>query len=338
MNVGKHIESLLHEHECVIVPDFGGFLVKSSSARFEEQNKQFLPPVALSNFHVHLRKNDGLLIQSIMEAEDIGYDEAAKIVLDFSNQSKKQLKDTKSTMIQGVGKIYLDSEDKIQFRSNKGINFDSYSFGLPNLDAEKINRVEATEKIVKTEFKKRRISPFAASFTVAASLLVLVMASALFFLHNGNSEQQQFVKANLAGVILPVSEWTKDINTLKSKAENSFPKRKNKEIVEIAPLNDKPLEEFIPTEGIDVFSTSLTNEADYHIIIGMFNSDENAQLRYREALSIGYRNTIVKKGVKYYRVMVPFTYDTATRTEAVEELRSNIEPEAWIWETLYQNR
>jgi len=69
----------------------------------------------------------------------------------------------------------------------------------------------------------------------------------------------------------------------------------------------------------------------------MFNTAENAQNRYQDALRMGYSDAFVKKGNKYHRVMIPFTLEVISEKEAVEELRNAIEPEAWIWETLYQN-
>ena len=341
MKVEDHIKSLLHSHECVIIPDFGGFLVKSSSAKFVAQSNKFLSPGTTSNFHTHLRNNDGLLIQSIMEADDIGYDEAAKIVLDFTNQCRKQLKETNSTIIQGIGKIYLDGENKVQFKSNEGINFNTNSFGLPNLATQKINRIQVKEEQVKSELRKRRISPLAATFTAAASLVALVMASALFFLHNGNTEQEKFVRSSLGDVFHPISEWVESIQPAEKKVIEPVAVVEQKATFNEAPsivtLNEKPLDDYAP-EGKSVLSTATRADADYHVIIGMFNTEENAQLRYQESLRLGYMNTYVKKGTKYYRVMIPFSRDIATQQEATTELRENLEPEAWIWETLYKNR
>ncbi len=343
MNIDHHIKELLQQHECVIIPDFGGFLIQTTPANYHKSRLEFLPPSTIINFHSHLRKNDGLLIQSIMSDENLNYESAAKIVVDYTNQCKQQLKESKSIIVKGVGKIYVDAENKVQFKSTEGLNYNTNSFGLPILSAKKINQVAVTEEKVTQELKKRKISPLAASFTVAASLIALVMASALFFMHNGNEGQQEFVRANLAEVVLPVKNWANNQPKEQKAETNLFKAKTNQDLdesVEKTTANQESVEfsldDYTPM-GKDVTSTSLANDTDYHVIIGMFNTQENAQARYQNALRLGYSHTKVKKGRKYYRVMVPFSNEIITKKDAVHELRMNIEPEAWIWETLYRN-
>ena len=72
----RHIESLLLKHDCVIVPDFGGFVTQQVAARFVEDEGLFLPPYRSVGFNGCLKLNDGLLAQSYMNAYGIGYLEA----------------------------------------------------------------------------------------------------------------------------------------------------------------------------------------------------------------------------------------------------------------------
>ncbi|MBO5704071.1 MAG: SPOR domain-containing protein, partial [Bacteroidaceae bacterium] len=49
--LARHIESLLLKHDCVIVPDFGGFVTQQVAARYVEDEGLFLPPYRSVGFN-----------------------------------------------------------------------------------------------------------------------------------------------------------------------------------------------------------------------------------------------------------------------------------------------
>lgn len=72
----RHIEILLLSNDCVIVPDFGGFMAHHVDARYDGRDNMFLPPLRTVGFNPQLKMNDSLLAQSYVEAYDISYPEA----------------------------------------------------------------------------------------------------------------------------------------------------------------------------------------------------------------------------------------------------------------------
>jgi hypothetical protein len=62
MQLNKQIIDLLFEHDCVIIPGFGGFVAQYSSASFEEISQSFVPPSKSILFNKNLINNDGLLL------------------------------------------------------------------------------------------------------------------------------------------------------------------------------------------------------------------------------------------------------------------------------------
>ena len=64
--LAQHIEALLLENDCVIIPDFGGFIAHYSPAKIDSDTGQFLPPCRTIGFNAQLILNDGLLTQSYM--------------------------------------------------------------------------------------------------------------------------------------------------------------------------------------------------------------------------------------------------------------------------------
>ena len=64
MKLDQHIRKLLQRCDCVLVPDFGGFVANNYGASIDSATHVFLPPRKAISFNVHLIRNDGLLVAS----------------------------------------------------------------------------------------------------------------------------------------------------------------------------------------------------------------------------------------------------------------------------------
>ncbi|MCH5176220.1 MAG: SPOR domain-containing protein [Prevotellaceae bacterium] len=74
ISLSRHIELLLLEHDCVIVPGIGGFIANHAEAQYNNNDDAlFLPPYRTIRFNQQLQMNDGLLVQSYMAAYDASY-------------------------------------------------------------------------------------------------------------------------------------------------------------------------------------------------------------------------------------------------------------------------
>ena len=78
--LSRHIEQLLLEHNCVIVPQLGGFVTQYVPARYVEAEKLFLPPARTVAFNPHLTLNDGLLVQSYMRVHSTTYQQTVRLI------------------------------------------------------------------------------------------------------------------------------------------------------------------------------------------------------------------------------------------------------------------
>ena len=76
--LSRHIEILLLNNDCVIVPGFGGFMAHHRPAEYVDEAGMFYPPQRTLGFNSQLRLNDSLLAQSYVEAYDISYPEAVR--------------------------------------------------------------------------------------------------------------------------------------------------------------------------------------------------------------------------------------------------------------------
>ena len=76
MVIANYIKDLLYRHDCVIVPNFGGFVTNRISAQIHKNSYTFLPPTKQVGFNSHLTHNDGLLANYIASSENISFDQA----------------------------------------------------------------------------------------------------------------------------------------------------------------------------------------------------------------------------------------------------------------------
>lgn len=120
MNIlAKHIESLLLENDCVIVPGLGGFVASYVSARLVEDEGIFLPPHRQVGFNPLLQINDGLLVQSYMLAYDVNFPEATAIINEAVNVIKADLQNKGEMEIGSVGRLRLGIDGRYDFTPNE---------------------------------------------------------------------------------------------------------------------------------------------------------------------------------------------------------------------------
>ena len=80
IELARHIEYLLLENDCVIIPDFGGFIAHNQPSYYDEVEHVFMPPIRTIGFNPQLSMNDGLLVQSYMQAYHTDYSDAIRII------------------------------------------------------------------------------------------------------------------------------------------------------------------------------------------------------------------------------------------------------------------
>ena len=120
--IARHIENLLLEYKCVIVPHLGGFVTQYVSARYVEDEKLFLPPYRSVGFNPQLIVNDGLLVQSYMRVYDTSYTETIQMIEDAVFNLKTELQQNGCYELNGVGTLNLNIDGHYNFHPiNSGI-------------------------------------------------------------------------------------------------------------------------------------------------------------------------------------------------------------------------
>lgn len=144
-DLGKHISELLYDHDCVIVPSFGGFLASNQPARIVAANNAIYPPYRLIAFNVFLKQNDGLLANHLVESKNIQYAEALHLINSFTESCLEALENGKQVNVSEVGTLFYDKEKNIQFEAFRNITHRKESFGMEAVNFILIQRGEKAE-------------------------------------------------------------------------------------------------------------------------------------------------------------------------------------------------
>ena len=136
MTLFKDIIELLHKNDCVIVPGFGAFVLKSKVASIK--GNEFVPPAKHVSFNSMLKENDGLLVKYISEIRKISYKKALIVLDDEVNSLNKKLSKDLLVEIPSLGIFELKNENTLYFNPDLSVNYDSSSFGLKSFLKEPI--------------------------------------------------------------------------------------------------------------------------------------------------------------------------------------------------------
>ena len=140
MNIEQYISDLLYEHDCVVIPGFGGFIGNYTPARVNPVHHTFFPPYKSLLFNINLKQNDGLLANRIVRDNMIPYEEAMHFIRSFVNHCNSLLKEEKKIRLENIGTIYTDNRGTLQFDQDKEVNYLMGSYGLTSFISLPIQR------------------------------------------------------------------------------------------------------------------------------------------------------------------------------------------------------
>lgn len=115
VELAKHIEILLLNNDCVIVPGFGGFMAHHVDAVFDEEENLFLPPIRTLGFNPQLHINDSLLAQSYVEAYDISYPDAVKRIEAEVSEMRQTINNEGFFELPDIGVIQRNEDGNLEF-------------------------------------------------------------------------------------------------------------------------------------------------------------------------------------------------------------------------------
>lgn len=155
--VEKHIKHLLFNHDCVIIPEFGGLITRYVPARINPVKHTLAPPSRKIAFNEKLILNDGLLISTIAHANSISNEEAKQLVTSFVHNARTRLNGENRFELADIGVFRYNAERHLEFEYIEAENMLEASFGLPEIIARPIRHEEPA--VLRTLLKERQSEP-----------------------------------------------------------------------------------------------------------------------------------------------------------------------------------
>lgn len=140
MGIERDLHHLLYCHDCVIVPDWGGFVAQYRGARLDEARHLVHPPGKELGFNRHLVRNDGLLADRIAKREGIGFNAATGRIADEVAGWRSALERTGRVELPRIGIFYRDTAGNLQFDPDRHGNFLKDAHGLRPVAAVPVMR------------------------------------------------------------------------------------------------------------------------------------------------------------------------------------------------------
>lgn len=143
----QHIENLLPEHDCVVVPGLGGFVQNEVQARIQPGARLFYPASKEIGFNHRLKFNDGLLAQSYQETNGLSFEEANAEIKKSVQEIQEKLEGGKFIRLGRTGTLFMIDQQLI-FRPDHHNHFFPEAYGLTPFTFPLLNKPVASEEKV----------------------------------------------------------------------------------------------------------------------------------------------------------------------------------------------
>ena len=130
IELARHIEILLLENDCVIVPGLGGFIAHYRTAKYDENSDEFYPPVRVIGFNARLVMNDGLLVQSYMQTYNTDFPDATRKIEKTVTRIKELLYTAGQAELNHIGVLYYNMNGTYTFEPSEEIFLTPSFYGL----------------------------------------------------------------------------------------------------------------------------------------------------------------------------------------------------------------
>jgi hypothetical protein len=151
LSIEEILGDLLLNHSCVIIPKFGGFVAKQTSAKVDLERNLVIPPSKHLLFNKHLIANDGLLVNELATKNKLSFQDSESRVSTFVDEINNQLKVSKHYELPKIGVFHLDAEGNINFEQDRYFNFLLNAYGLTSVQFVSKQQSEKTEVVIEKE-------------------------------------------------------------------------------------------------------------------------------------------------------------------------------------------
>ncbi|UMB59627.1 hypothetical protein MHL31_11110 [Lutibacter sp. A80] len=305
MTLATYIGDLLYRYECVIVPNFGGFVSNEISAKVNHYTHTFYAPSKQLTFNVNLQNNDGLLANYIASSKNISFLKALEYIYKEVEAWKNTLKD-ETLSIENIGTFTVNANGNYIFEPDNTINYLTSSFGLNSYNSPAIKRIEYKQKVKQLETVALVLPTKESNRKTPAFIKYAASAAILFAL--GTLGWKEYQKIEYNNLIVEAEQQQQQV--------------------------EKTIQEatFVIANPLPAITLNVTKQTyNYHIVAGAFRDPINAEKKLNELVKKGYNAKIL--GVNKWNLTEVSYMSTNSKNDAINTLnkiKRTISKDAWL--------
>ncbi|MFA9199035.1 MAG: hypothetical protein ACEQSO_06280 [Aquirufa sp.] len=319
------LEQLLYEHECVIIPQFGGFVVNAQDFQFNAKEGKIYPKRKCVAFNEKLKTDDRFLTTEWAKKQSISQKEASIEIIAISKELKSQISTQGYLTIGELGAFTLNSENRLSFSPNPDFNADLSVFGLfpvglgHALPKEKKPVLEVVPVAEDLPSYTPEPSPIKVSRSTYVYALIAFIIGGLgaFFLTEPASNQSQ-----------------SSLNPIKIEKKVAAP------VAVAAPAVPAPIQiDTIQKEAIaaPVLEETPADQDVIYLVAASFQSLTQAEKGLKEFKSRGFDQAeIILKNeqTKFYRISLGTEHSMDVGYAKASELKASKKVDIWVYKAL----
>lgn len=368
IELAKHIEVLLLENDCVIVPGLGGFIAHNRPACLTQTNHTFAPPMRTIGFNPQLIMNDGLLAQSYMQAYNTDFPDATRKIEKVVEELKEELYREGQIRLNQIGTLYYNMHGVYEFEPGSSACFTPHLYGLetfsfPLLAEQVTHHEQVVAQVMEPEQKvvpllrgrKKQSVPhrwIRNAVTAAAAILLFFILS--LPVENTYVDEANYASLGNAGMFEAIRNQSvttgfvgqekskktsqrirNNINTLKPTSVRTEKVAVKKETSALPPKEEKVVKASQATKATQAKATPQNNKKKgAYIIAASLASKADADRELKLFEKQGFKHAQILESEGRYRIALQHYTDANEAYREVSKLRKDEQfKHAWVFTT-----
>jgi nucleoid DNA-binding protein len=322
MKLEAIVGELLQSHECVMVPELGGFVAQYKSAQVHPITHLISPPAIQIGFNKHLNNFDGLLSSTVSQKLGISLMEANYEVAQWVKNIQSHLAQGHKALLPGLGVLWIDHQGQTQFIPTDELKQSAQHFGLQPvaltyIDSPAIALHNASNASRPAMGMKKWIAIGAAALTVGIG----------FFAYSSQHPQMDFAGIGNWGKTPVISQYmprATQLTELQPEVASNTETELQKLWNTTAITHEAPITKTVQPES----ASSKNVWGKSWVVGGVFKTKENAELLLQSMKQKGFKNAVIIPFQDYYYAC----YGTASSEKDEALLRAQVQrvdPRAW---------
>ena len=322
LDLGSYIIQLLFEHDCVIVPGFGGFVANYCDATHDESSHTFYPPSKKIVFNSSLSHNDGLLINHVAKQLNVEYVEAEQLVMQSVDEAWLMLEKGETLKLDGLGSFRYNDDALLVFEPHLVENLLTDSCGMSSFRFPPLNYQSHTEAVINNEnIKKMPAIDTKKALRYAAIIVPLAALIGLIPVYRQHLQQN-------AGITAPAPANLPIEDTISASAPVQSVD------YAITASTDKRAALFYnenPTQTTSAHKAEQPQNSIYYIIGGSFKDRANADNYVKIYKKAGFDSEVIETD-QLYRVSLGAYNDKVIALHELRRIRAKEEyNNSWLY-------